>query len=60
MEKRQIKGEARDRKLITDLEKNIIINFGRKCEDHEEECVVCEIYKALNTIQRLYNYEETN
>jgi hypothetical protein len=57
---RQTRGEVRDRKLITELEKNIKINFGSKCADHEEECCVCEIYKALNTIQRLYDYKETN
>ena len=53
------KEETRDRKVITDLEKNIIINFGHKCRDHKEECVICEIYKALNTIQRIYGYKET-
>jgi hypothetical protein len=51
--------EKRDRKVITDLESNIKINFGRKCRDHEQECVICEIYKALNTIQRIYGYKET-
>ena len=54
------RGEKRDRDLITALEKNIKVNFGSKCGDHEEECCVCEIYKALNTIQRLYGYQETN
>lgn len=60
MEKRATRGEARDRKLITELEKNIKLNFGKKCEDHEGECAICNAYKALNELQRLYGYPETN
>lgn len=59
MATRATRGEARDRKLITDLETNITLNFGKKCEDHEEECAVCSAYKALNELQRLYGYPET-
>lgn len=57
---RMTRGEKRDRDVVTALEKNIKVNFGSKCDDHEEECCVCEIYKALNTVQRLYGCEETN
>jgi hypothetical protein len=51
------KEDKRDMKLIKDLEKSILVNFGKKCRDHEEECVICSVYKALNELQLAYGYE---
>ena len=57
---RATRGEVRDRRIITELEKSIREGFGPNCEDHEEECVVCSTYKALHELQRNYGYPETN
>lgn len=46
--------EKQEEKLIKELRASVLFNFGRKCEDHDEECVICEIHKALETFERLY------
>lgn len=55
MEEYQI--DKDDKKLIKDLAKSVRANFGHECLEHPEECAICEIYKALKTIQRLYGFE---
>lgn len=54
------RGEIIRRKTFDNLERFIREDFGRKCPDHEEECVVCSTFKALNELQRNYGYKETN
>lgn len=54
------RGEKIRRDTFDKLEKLIREDFGWKCQDHEEECIVCSTYKALNELQRNYGYEETN
>ena len=51
------KEDKRDMKLIKDLEKSILVNFGRECRDHEEECVICNVYRALRELKLAYGYE---
>ena len=51
--------DQQEERLINELRSSIVYNFGRKCEDHEAECCVCSVYKALNEIERLYGQEET-
>jgi hypothetical protein len=52
--------DKQDKKIMSDLAKSIRRNFGRKCPDHVEECCVCNAYKALNELQRLYGVKETS
>jgi predicted DNA-binding protein YlxM (UPF0122 family) len=61
MEKTKLtRGEKIRREIFDKLERFITEDFGSKCQDHVEECVVCSTYKALNELQRNYGYKETN
>lgn len=41
------------------LAKYVRVDFGKECKDFEEGCCICDAYKALRNLQRLYG-KETN
>lgn len=49
--------DKQEEKLIKELRVSVLQNFGKKCDDHPEECAICEIHKALETFERLYGKE---
>ena len=45
------------RKMLKHLRDIITVDFGTECKDFEEECVVCEAWRAINVLTRLYTEE---
>ena len=48
------KGELLRRKWLETGIKIIKEDFGERCPDHEEECVVCTMHKVLDELKRQY------
>jgi hypothetical protein len=48
------KGELLRRKWLETGIKIITEDFGERCPDHDEECIVCTMYKVLDELKRQY------
>jgi hypothetical protein len=48
------KGELLRKKWLETGIKIITEDFGERCPDHEEECIVCTMYKVLDELKRQY------
>ena len=51
-QEKQIKKLAKE--TLKNLKTLAKFYYGRECEDHEEECVVCSAYMVLKEFKRLY------
>ena len=40
--------------LLKSLKKKIMKDFGKQCPDYVAGCACCKIWKAFNTIKKLY------
>ena len=54
MNQKEKKAEKARQDLLKQLAKFIKEDFGNECPDFEELCVVCEAYRALTVLKRLY------
>ena len=41
-------------KLLSDLKKKLIRDFGKQCPDYNAGCYCCKIWKSFYTIKKLY------
>jgi hypothetical protein len=46
------------KKLLKHLKEEIIEDFGKECEDWEEECIICQVHKAIRVLENAYLDED--
>jgi len=46
------------RELLDELEKIIKEDFGERCEEYEDTCVVCRVWFLLDTLKSYLDYDE--
>lgn len=53
------KDEIWRKKILKELEEIIIEDWGEEpCEDWNEDCVICQAWKALTVLKNLYGYTD--